>query len=557
MLQQSNSTITSIYPMGNQTEELTALYCRLSQDDKQEGDSNSIINQKKILKRYAIEHGYQPYVFFVDDGFSGTNFNRPDFQRMIAEVEAGRIKRVIVKDMSRLGRDYLQVGMYTEIMFPNMDVHFIAVNDGVDSHVGDNEFTPFRNIINEWYAKDTSKKVRAYMLAKGQSGKSLNALPIYGYKYADDGSKQWVIDPDAAEVVYQIGMDVLNGFGPNRIAARLEQARILAPNAYFASKGMSYHGKDAVDSYHWSSATVARMMDHYLEYSGHTVNFRTHRKSYKIKKKVNNPPEQWMVFEDTHEAIWTEEMANEAKRARESRRRVTRLGDTGIFSGLVYCADCGQKLYLGRSVKWEYRQENYTCSTYRSRKGCSAHYIRTVVLEQLVLENLQKVISFAQFNEEAFVEMLMDGRKKALDAKQASVKRTLAKQERRITELDTIIQKLYEDNVCGKLTDERFAKLSAGYEQEQAELTASVQTLRKELAAAQESTGNAEKFLRLVRKYTEPKELTTVMVHELIDKIIVHAPDKSSGERIQQIDIRYNFIGEVEFSAEYATRTTA
>lgn len=416
---------------------------------------------------------------------------------------------------------------------------------------------PERRMFNEWYAKDTSKKVRAYMLAKGQSGKSLNALPIYGYKYADDGSKQWVIDPDAAEVVYQIGMDVLNGFGPNRIAARLEQARILAPNAYFASKGMSYHGKDAVDSYHWSSATVARMMDHYLEYSGHTVNFRTHRKSYKIKKKVNNPPEQWMVFEDTHEAIWTEEMANEAKRARESRRRVTRLGDTGIFSGLVYCADCGQKLYLGRSVKWEYRQENYTCSTYRSRKGCSAHYIRTVVLEQLVLENLQKVISFAQFNEEAFVEMLMDGRKKALDAKQASVKRTLAKQERRITELDTIIQKLYEDNVCGKLTDERFAKLSAGYEQEQAELTASVQTLRKELAAAQESTGNAEKFLRLVRKYTEPKELTTVMVHELIDKIIVHAPDKSSGERIQQIDIRYNFIGEVEFSAEYATKTTA
>ena len=539
-------------------EKWAALYVRLSRDDDNEGDSNSIAHQIEILSKYAHDHGIANFKIYKDDGYSGTNFNRPGFQEMLADIEAGRVNMVIVKDMSRFGRNYLEVGMYTEIRFPELDVRFIAINDGVDSDSAmDNDFTPFRNIINEWYAKDTSKKVRAYMLAKGQSGKSLNALPIYGYKYADTGSKQWVIDPDAAEVVYRIGMDVLNGFGPNQIATRLERAKILAPNAYFASKGMSYHGKDAVDSYHWSSATVARMMDHYLEYSGHTVNFRTHRKSYKIKKKVNNPPEQWMVFENTHEAIWTEEMANEAKRARESRRRVTRLGDTGIFSGLVYCADCGQKLYLGRSVKWEYRQENYTCSTYRSRKGCSAHYIRTVVLEQLVLENLQKVISFAQFNEDAFAEMLMDGRKRVLDAKQASVKRALAKQERRITELDTIIQKLYEDNVCGKLSDERFVKLSAGYEQEQAELTTSIQTLRKELAAAQESTGNAEKFLRLVRKYTEPKELTTVMVHELIDKIIVHAPDKSSGERIQQIDIRYNFIGEVEFSAEYATRTTA
>ena len=538
-------------------EKWAALYVRLSRDDDNEGDSNSIAHQIEILSKYAHDHGIANFKIYKDDGYSGTNFNRPGFQEMLADIEAGHVNMVMVKDMSRFGRNYLEVGMYTEIRFPELDVRFIAINDGVDTDSAiDNDFTPFRNIINEWYAKDTSKKVRAYMLAKGQSGKSLNALPIYGYKYADEGSKQWVIDPDAAEVVYRIGMDVLNGFGPNRIAARLEQARILAPNAYFASKGMSYHGKDAADSYHWSSATVARMMDHYLEYSGHTVNFRTHRKSYKIKKKVNNPPEQWMVFENTHEAIWTEEMANEAKRARESRRRVTRLGDMGIFSGLVYCADCGQKLYLSRNFKWEYRQENYTCSTYRNRKGCSAHYIRTVVLEQLVLENLQKVISFAQFNEAAFVEMLMDGRKKALDAKQASVKRALAKQERRITELDTIIQKLYEDNVCGKLTDERFAKLSAGYEQEQAELTTSVQTLRKELAAAQESTGNAEKFLRLVRKYTEPKELTTVMVHELIDKIIVHAPDKSSGHRVQQIDIRYNFIGEMEFSAEYATRTT-
>lgn len=261
-------------------EKWAALYVRLSRDDDNEGDSNSIAHQIEILSKYARDHGIANFKTYKDDGYSGTNFNRPGFQEMLADIEAGRVNMVIVKDMSRFGRNYLEIGMYTEIRFPELDVRFIATNDSVDSNSAiDNDFTPFRNIINEWYAKDTSKKVRAYMLAKGQSGKSLNALPIYGYKYADDGSKQWVIDPDAAEVVYQIGMDVLNGYGPNQIATRLERAKILAPNAYFASKGMSYHGKDAVDSYHWSSATVARMMDHYLEYSGHTVNFRTHRKS--------------------------------------------------------------------------------------------------------------------------------------------------------------------------------------------------------------------------------------------------------------------------------------
>ena len=535
-----------------------ALYVRLSRDDDNEGDSNSIAHQIEILSKYARDHGIANFKIYKDDGYSGTNFNRPGFQEMLTDIEAGRVNMVIVKDMSRFGRNYLEVGMYTEIRFPELDVRFIAINDGVDSDSAiDNDFTPFRNIINEWYAKDTSKKIRSYMKAKGESGKRLTVLPIYGFTQTDDQDKNWILDPDAAEVVYRIGMDVLNGYGPNQIATRLEREKILTPTAYFASKGMSYRAKNIYDPYRWETSSVTGIMDHYLEYLGHTVNFRTRRKSYRTKKSVANPPEQWMVFENTHPAIWTEEIAEAVKRARENRRRVTKMGDMGMFSGVVYCADCGERLYFCRTVKWEHTQECYTCSTYRNRKGCSAHYIRAVVLEQLVLENLQKVISFAQFNEDAFVEILMDGRKKALDAKQASAKRTLVKQERRITELDTIIQKLYEDNVCGKLTDERFAKLSAGYEQEQAELTASVQTLRSELEAAQKSTDNAEKFLRLVRKYTEPKELSAVMVQEFIEKIIVHAPDKSSGHRVQQIDIRYNFIGEMEFSAEYAKRTTA
>ena len=474
------------------------------------------------------------------------------------DIEAGRVSTVIVKDMSRFGRNYLEVGMYTEIRFPELDVRFIAINDGVDTDsTMDNDFTPFRNIINEWYAKDTSKKIRSVMKAKGQAGEHLTTSPIYGYCRAEENPKKWVIDPDAAEVVYRIGMETLSGFGPAQIARRLEEAKIPTPSTYFSNKGIASHGVRSREAYQWDTTTVSNILDHYLEYLGHTVNFRTHRKSYKIKKTIKNSPDQWMVFKNTHAPIWTEEIAEAAKRARSNRRRVTKMGDMGMFSGLVYCADCGGRLYFCRSVKWEHTDEYYTCSSYRNRKGCSAHYIRAVVLEQLVLENLQKLISFAHFNEEAFAEMLLDERRKALDAKQASTKRTLSRQERRIVELDTIIRKLYEDNVCGKLTDERFTKLSAGYEQEQVELAANVQKLRCEFAAAQEQTGNAEKFLKLVRKYTEPKELTAVMVQEFIEKIIVHAPDKSSGHRVQRIDIRYNFIGEMEFSTEYTRRTTA
>ena len=302
MLQQSNNTITSIYPIGNQTEELTALYCRLSQDDKQEGDSNSIINQKKILKRYAIEHGYQPYVFFVDDGFSGTNFNRPDFQRMIAEVEAGRIKRVIVKDMSRLGRDYLQVGMYTEIMFPNMDVHFIAVNDGVDSHVGENEFTPFRNIINEWYAKDTSKKIRAVKRSKGMAGEHIGSHAPYGYMKNPDNKKEWLIDEEAAEVVREIFRLCVNGYGPTRIANILTERKILCPTYYALEHGEKPRTVLPPDKYLWSATVVSHILER-MDYLGHTVNFKTHVKSYKNRKKIDNSPEQWRIFENTHEAI--------------------------------------------------------------------------------------------------------------------------------------------------------------------------------------------------------------------------------------------------------------
>lgn len=396
MLQQSNNTITSIYPIGNQTEELTALYCRLSQDDKQEGDSNSIINQKKILKRYAIEHGYQPYVFFVDDGFSGTNFNRPDFQRMIAEVEAGRIKRVIVKDMSRLGRDYLQVGMYTEIMFPNMDVHFIAVNDGVDSHVGENEFTPFRNIINEWYAKDTSKKIRAVKRSKGMAGEHIGSHAPYGYMKNPDNKKEWLIDEEAAEVVREIFRLCVNGYGPTRIANILTERKILCPTYYALEHGEKPRTVLPPDKYLWSATVVSHILER-MDYLGHTVNFKTHVKSYKNRKKIDNSPEQWRIFENTHEAIIDKETFEIVQKIRSGKRRPTKMGDMPMFSGLLYCADCGSKMTFHRQMAQSAEKHNFVCSNYRhNSKSCTIFFF---FLQKKYLHSSQFSANLSAWNE--------------------------------------------------------------------------------------------------------------------------------------------------------------
>lgn len=548
MLQQSNNTITSIYPIGNQTEELTALYCRLSQDDKQEGDSNSIINQKKILKRYAIEHGYQPYVFFVDDGFSGTNFNRPDFQRMIAEVEAGRIKRVIVKDMSRLGRDYLQVGMYTEIMFPNLDVHFIAVNDGVDSHVGDNEFTPFRNIINEWYAKDTSKKIRAVKRSKGMAGEHIGSHAPYGYMKNPDNKKEWLIDEEAAEVVREIFRLCVNGYGPTRIANILTERKILCPTYYALEHGEKPRTVLPPDKYLWSATVVSHILER-MDYLGHTVNFKTHVKSYKNRKKIDNSPEQWRIFENTHEAIIDKETFEIVQKIRSGKRRPTKMGDMPMFSGLLYCADCGSKMTFHRQMAQSAEKHNFVCSNYRhNSKSCTMHYIRNVVVEQIVLENLKEVIRYVSDYEDEFVQMVMDTDMRQRNKELSQKKKRLTEIHSRIQELDKIFQRIYEDNISGKLSDERFMKLSKGYEEEQHTLQEEQTFLEKELQKEEKQSVDVKQFLSVVRKYTNLTELTPEIVHEFIDKIIVHAPDKSSGKRLQEIEIIYNHIGVFDHS---------
>ena len=549
MLQSNTRPAANSFPFAvlNQ-EEITALYCRLSQDDKQEGDSNSIINQKKILKKYALDRGYTTIQFYIDDGVSGTTFNRAGFQSMIADVEAGKVKRVIVKDMSRLGRDYLQVGMYTEIFFPEHDVHFIAVNDGVDSNQEDNEFTPFRNIINEWYAKDTSKKIRAVKRSKGMAGEHIGSHPPYGYMKNPENKKEWIIDEEAAEVVREIFRLCVGGYGPTRIAHILTERKILCPTYYALEKGGKPRTALPADKYTWNGPVVAKILDR-MDYLGHTVNFKTHVKSYKVHKTIYNSPDQWKVFEGTHEAIIDKETFEIVQKIRAGKRRPTRMGEMPMFSGLLYCADCGRKLSFHRKADEPAEKHHYLCENYRSNTAnCTMHYIRNVVVERIVLENLKEVIQYVSNYEDEFVQMIMDSDMRQRNRELAQKKKRLAEIQKRIGELDTIFQRIYEDNIIGKLSDERFMKMSKGYEDEQHTLQTEANEIQSELQQEEKKSVDVKRFLAIVKKYTDLTELTPEILREFIDKIIVHAPDKSSGRRLQEIEIIYNHIGEFDRS---------
>ena len=549
MLQSNTRPAANSFPFAvlNQ-EEITALYCRLSQDDKQEGDSNSIINQKKILKKYALDRGYTNIQFYIDDGVSGTTFNRAGFQSMIADVEAGKVKRVIVKDMSRLGRDYLQVGMYTEIFFPEHDVHFIAVNDGVDSNQEDNEFTPFRNIINEWYAKDTSKKIRAVKRSKGMAGEHIGSHPPYGYMKNPENKKEWLIDEEAAEVVREIFRLCVGGYGPTRIAHILTERKILCPTYYALEKGGKPRTALPADKYTWNGPVVAKILDR-MDYLGHTVNFKTHVKSYKVHKTIYNSPDQWKVFEGTHEAIIDKETFEIVQKIRAGKRRPTRMGEMPMFSGLLYCADCGRKLSFHRKADEPAEKHHYLCENYRSNTAnCTMHYIRNVVVERIVLENLKEVIQYVSNYEDEFVRMVMDSDMRQRNRELSQKKKRLAEIQKRIGELDTIFQRIYEDNIIGKLSDERFMKMSKGYEDEQHTLQAEADEIQSELQQEEKKSVDVKRFLAIVKKYTDLTELTPEILREFIDKIIVHAPDKSSGRRLQEIEIIYNHIGEFDRS---------
>jgi len=535
------------------------LYGRLSKEDEQQGDSNSIINQRNILTKYAEENGFKHHEFIYDDGYSGADFERPAFKKMIEEVESGNVATVIVKDMSRFGRDYLKVGFFTEMLFVEKDVRFIAINDNVDNAQGENDFVPMMNLFNEWFVRNTSKKIRAVKQAKGKAGEKLTGFPKYGYRKDPVSPKDWIIDPESAEVVKRVFQMFVSGINAAQIAQKLTQERILCPSAYKEINGINKAPQKCKEPCHWHTTTIHKMLDT-REYIGDTVNFKTYTKSYKDKTPKANPIENQMIFENTHPAIIDLSTWELVRKLREHKHRPTRHGNVGLFTGLAYCADCQEKLYyhtreLFNKAKDKSRLDGaYSCSTYRKQTqyqrqngtGCTAHHIREEVLEQLVLEELRELLKFVVKNETKFAKLVMAQSAKEQIKIMATKKQTAQKIHNRINELDTLIERSYEDNVIGKLTDERFTKLSAKYETEQAELTNKLTALADEIAELESKTANVGKFMEKVRKYTtEIDKLTPAITREFVDRIIVHEATSPRKNRVQKIEIVYNNIGVV------------
>ncbi len=526
-------------------EKITALYCRLSRDDEQEGDSNSIVHQKEILTKYANDHNFKNIEVFVDDGYSGTNFNRPAFQRLIAKVEANEVGVILVKDMSRLGRDYLKVGVYTEITFPEAGVRFIAVNDGVDSNSQvDNDFTPFRNIINEWYAKDTSKKIRAVFKAKGNAGKHLCTQPPFGYLKSPTDKEKWIVDEEAAQTVKEIFSLCVKGYGPAQIARILNERKVETPICHYDRLGINHPAKSLYPEL-WCPETVIRILSN-MAYLGHTVNFRTRKKSYKCKKKIENPKSEWVIFENTQEAIIDQETFDIVQRIREGRRRNTPMGEMNIFSGMVYCADCGKKMYLCRCTTMK-QKEYFNCSTYRKKKKglCTSHQITVEAIEELVLSYLQRVSAFILDHEHDFIDVAIR-HSELLSKKEVNKRaRDVADAETRIKTLDKIIQSLYEDKVLGKITEGRFELLSKTYEEEQQTLKETINAYAEEITRYDEINDNINHFVSLVWKLGKIKKLTPEIVRTLIEKIVVSEKEKTDDGYKRMVTIYLTHIGEI------------
>ena len=530
---------------------ITALYPRLSQEDTLSGESNSISNQKRILEAYAKQNGFLNLRWYTDDGYSGANFQRPGFQAMLADIEAGKVGTVIVKDMSRLGRNYLQVGFYTEMLFPQKGVRFIAVNDNVDSANGgmDNDFTPLRNLFNEWLVRDTSKKIKAVKKAKGMSGKPVTSKPVYGYLM--DKDENYIVDEEAAPVVRQIYQLCLAGNGPTKIARMLTEQQIPTPGT------LEYRRTGSTRRYHpgyeckWATNTVVHLLEN-REYTGCLVNFKTEKPSYKVKHSVENPIEKQAIFPNHHEPIIDTETWERVQELRKQRKRPNRYDEVGLFSGILFCADCGSVMYQQRYQTDKRRQDCYICGSYKKRTAdCTAHFIRTDLLTAGVTENLRKVTSYAAKHEARFMKLLTEQTEDGSKRRNAARKKELEAAEKRIAELSAIFKRLYEDSVTGRISDERFTELSADYEAEQKELKEKAAVLQGELSRTLEATANAEKFMKVVRKYTSFEELTPTLLREFVEKIVIHESEALDGKRRgklrrQEIEIYYSFVGKVE-----------
>ena len=548
-----------------QTEEkITALYERLSRDDDIAGDSNSILNQKRYLETYAQQRGYTNLVHYTDDGWSGGNFERPGWKRLVADMEAGKVAHLLCKDMSRIGRNYLQTGFYTEVMFRQYGVHFVAVANNIDSDEQESsEFAPFLNIMNEWYLRDQSKKVAAAYRVKGKAGKPTSNSPVYGYKKDPEDKDHWLVDEEAAAVVRRIFRLAVEGHGPYDISKLLTAEKVECPGHYLARQREAQHrpgkrkGQSALDKnrpYDWYGNTVSTILER-PEYMGHTVNFRSSKKSYR-DKRVKNAREDWLVFENTHEAIVDPETWKLAQQVKRTVRRTDTTGVANPFTGLVFCADCGAKMYnhRGRHTKpggREYGSDTYNCSTYaltieRETKQCFSHNVSTRALTELVLETIRTTAGYALANRKAFIQKVRSISQVRQQEAAKELSRRVAKAKKRIAELDILIKKLYETYALGRMDEKRFELLSAGYEKEQDELEQALAADQASLDQFNEDTDRADKFLALAKKYTDFSELTPAMLNEFVEKIMVHAPDRSAGERVQEIEIYLKFIGKFD-----------
>ena len=525
---------------------ITALYCRLSRDDGAEGESNSIANQKKLLAKYAKEHGFTNTKFYVDDGYTGTNFNRPGFQQMLEDMEMGYISTVIVKDSSRFGRNYLEVGQYTDYYFPEHNIRFIAINDCIDSENGEDDFSAFRNVMNEMYAKDISRKVRSSHRLRGNAGEPL-APPPYGYVKDPENKKKWIIDPDAAEVVRRIFHLCIEGNGNETIARILQDDKVLVPQAYWQSKGMSRGGKKTQPNpYKWCKTTIAKMLEQ-QEYCGDIINFKSYSKSFRNKTRVENPKENWAIFKDVHEPIidretWerVQELTKNSKRRKPKNENVKK----SIFTNLLYCGDCGHKLWFNIN-KQNPSIRFYSCSNYKGLRGTceSTHYVREDSLEQVVKMELFKLATYLDHDENAFAELLEHKTNKDSMAERKAAESALAAATARSQELLRLYERVYEDNVNGKVTDDWFMRLSHKYEVEQEELKKQMFDLKNKLDrlnTAQNSSGN---FIRAIRKFMTMQTLTPIVLQELIDKIEVFPIEGTGKNRTQRLVIHYRFVG--------------
>lgn len=529
-------------------EKLTALYERLSHDDDLMGESNSISNQKQMLSEYAESHGLTPYIHFTDDGISGTRFDRPGFVSMMDAIKAGQIGTVIIKDMSRLGRDYLMVGQIQE-MLRQKQVRLIAINDGHDSLNGDDDFLPFRNIMNEWYAKDTSKKIRSTFKAKGNSGKHVASTTPYGYLKDPENKEHWVVDEEAAQVVRRIFQMTMDGYGPYQIAKKLKEDQVEIPAVHMARHGAGlWQGRvdEIKDPYAWGSSTVAGILKK-REYLGHTVNFKT-RKHFKDKKSHYVSEDNWTVFEDTQEAIIDQETFDNVQRIRKNVRRYPDgWGEAHPLTGLMYCADCGAKMYVHR-VNNGKRIPQYTCSAYSKVPVgilCpTQHRINADIVMELIKDLLKAIAEYSHLNREEFIETVKTTQNSQQSSEIVRLKNRIAEAKKRLQELEKLICRIYEDNILGKLPDERYAVLDGQYSKEQKELTAEISELEAEVAGYENGRRSAERFIALVDKYQNFDELTTYMLNEFVEKILVHERDrKGSQQTTQEIEIYFNFVG--------------